>query len=109
MHTSAEKLLEAVSSNSSASKLRSSCMIPGVMRQKNMVMSPVGSGTKTDCAGEGQQQFTSTEPNQVEAIEELLRTGAIQHRIRENPSYWRPLPSNGYVKTWQSGKTWKVL
>jgi hypothetical protein len=28
------------------------------MRQKNMVMSPAGRGTKNDCAGNGQQQFT---------------------------------------------------
>jgi hypothetical protein len=63
-------------------------MIPKVMRQKNMVMIPVGPGTKIDCAGEGQQQFTSTEPNKVEVTEELLRTGAIQHGIiRQNPSY----------------------
>jgi hypothetical protein len=26
-----------------------------------MVMSPAGPGTKNDCAGEGQQQFTRTE------------------------------------------------
>jgi hypothetical protein len=31
------------------------------MRQKKMVMSPAGTGTKNDCAGEG-QQFTPTEP-----------------------------------------------
>jgi hypothetical protein len=29
-----------------------------VVRQRNMVMSPTGSGTRNDCAGESQQQFT---------------------------------------------------
>jgi hypothetical protein len=29
-----------------------------VVRQKNMVMGLTGLGTKNDCAGEGQQQFT---------------------------------------------------
>jgi hypothetical protein len=28
------------------------------MRQKNMVTGPLGPGTKNDCVGEGQQQFT---------------------------------------------------
>jgi hypothetical protein len=31
---------------------------PRVVRQKNMVMSPAGRGTKNDRAGEAQQQFT---------------------------------------------------
>jgi hypothetical protein len=34
MHTTGEKLLEAVSPNLASSKLRSSCMIPRVIRQK---------------------------------------------------------------------------
>jgi hypothetical protein len=37
---------------------KSRCMTPRVVRQKNMVMSPVWPRTKNDCAGEGQQQFT---------------------------------------------------
>jgi hypothetical protein len=28
------------------------------MRKENMVLSPAGIGTKNDCAGEDQQQFT---------------------------------------------------
>jgi hypothetical protein len=32
----------------------------GVVRQQNMVISPMGSGTENDCAGEGQQQFTQS-------------------------------------------------
>jgi hypothetical protein len=35
-----------------------SCKIPRVVRQKNMVMSPVGLGTKNHCDCMGQQQFT---------------------------------------------------
>jgi hypothetical protein len=31
---------------------------PRAVTQYNMVMSPVGLGTKNHCAGEGQQQFT---------------------------------------------------
>jgi hypothetical protein len=33
-------------------------MTPKVVRQKNMVISPMGPGTKNDCAGKSQQQFT---------------------------------------------------
>jgi hypothetical protein len=32
---------------------------PRSVREQNMVMSSVGLGTKNDCAGEGQQQFSS--------------------------------------------------
>jgi hypothetical protein len=32
---------------------------PRAVRQQNMVMSPVGLGTKNHCAGEDQQQFSS--------------------------------------------------
>jgi hypothetical protein len=38
--------------------VRSSCMTPIVVRQINMVISPVGPETKNDCAGENQQKFT---------------------------------------------------
>jgi hypothetical protein len=37
---------------------RKSSKAPRVVRQKNMVMSPAGLGTKNDCSGEGQKQFT---------------------------------------------------
>jgi hypothetical protein len=32
---------------------------PRAVRQQNIVMNPVGLGTKNHCAGEGQQQFSS--------------------------------------------------
>jgi hypothetical protein len=32
-----------------------------VVREKNIVMGPAGPGTKNDCAGEAQQQFTRTD------------------------------------------------
>jgi hypothetical protein len=35
-----------------------SCMIPRVVRQSNVGMSPGGPGSKNDYAGEGQQQLT---------------------------------------------------
>jgi hypothetical protein len=41
-----------------ASGLYPSCKTPRVVRQKNTVISPARLGTKDDCAGEGQQQFT---------------------------------------------------
>jgi hypothetical protein len=36
-----------------------SCMTPRVVRQKNTVMSAAGSGTKNNCAGEGQHRITA--------------------------------------------------
>jgi hypothetical protein len=41
----------------------SSCMTPTVWREKNTAMSPVGFGTKNNCPGEGQQQFTQLTDN----------------------------------------------
>jgi hypothetical protein len=38
--------------------VRSSCMVPRVVRQINIVISPVGPKTKDDCTGENQQKFT---------------------------------------------------
>jgi hypothetical protein len=38
--------------------IRQTVPMLGVVRQKNMVISPAEPGTKNDCAGEGQQQFT---------------------------------------------------
>jgi hypothetical protein len=42
-----------------------SCTTPRVVQQKNMIMNPVGLGTKNYCSGEGQQQFTQTNPTQT--------------------------------------------
>lgn len=69
MYTTIEALLGAACSIRPTLKLHredqqdhnsqvDSCTIPTVMRQKNMVMSTAGPGTKNDCAGEDQQQFT---------------------------------------------------
>jgi hypothetical protein len=33
------------------------------VKELNVVMNPVGLGTKNDCAGEGQQQFTPPDPS----------------------------------------------
>jgi hypothetical protein len=38
------------------------------------------------------------------------RTNDQEHGCsRENPHCWRVVPSNKYVKTLQTGKTWNVL
>jgi hypothetical protein len=42
-----------------------------VVRQKNMVMGPMGSGTKNDCAGKGQQQITALPSAQDHETENL--------------------------------------
>jgi hypothetical protein len=52
-------VLARASSNLAVSM--SSCTTPRVVRQKNTAKSPVEAGTKNNCAGEGQQQFTRTE------------------------------------------------
>jgi hypothetical protein len=44
--------------NNSADEGQKQLTIQAVMRQKNMVMSPAGLGTKNDYAGKSQQQFT---------------------------------------------------
>jgi hypothetical protein len=50
--------------------------IPNSGRKKNMLMSPVGLGTKSHCTGEGQQNFSSksiwpTVPQIRNELEEL--------------------------------------
>jgi hypothetical protein len=40
-----------------------SCTILRIVRQSSMVASPARPGTKNECVGEDQQQFTLTEPN----------------------------------------------
>jgi hypothetical protein len=37
---------------------QSSSTTPRVVRQKTVVMNPVGSGTRNDCGGKSQRQFT---------------------------------------------------
>jgi hypothetical protein len=44
----------------------------GFVREYNIVVSPAGLGTKVDCAGEGQQQFTLLEL-EVEIVAEDFR------------------------------------
>jgi hypothetical protein len=45
------------------------------------------------------------EPETRAAKEERSRTGAVEHEnIRKNSHYWMPLPSNEYVKIYQTGK-----
>lgn len=60
MHTRIEELLGVVFSMESIVKLYREDQEDSVTVrwQKNMVMSPVGPGTKNGCAGEGQQQFS---------------------------------------------------
>jgi hypothetical protein len=41
-------------------------MAPRIVKQKNMVVGPVGLGTKNCCAGEGQQHFTQPDPRMTE-------------------------------------------
>jgi hypothetical protein len=61
-----------------------SCTAPRVMRQKNTVIRLTGTGTKNDCAGEGEHHFTRSDQPQPE----LPRTRAIDHgNIRVNPHY----------------------
>jgi hypothetical protein len=38
------------------------------MRQKSIVMSPAGHGTKNDCAGKVQQQYTQPSDQELERI-----------------------------------------
>jgi hypothetical protein len=47
--------------------------IPRVVRQKNMVMSPIGPGTKNDCAGDGQQQFTRSDQTEELCLNKIRR------------------------------------
>jgi hypothetical protein len=52
------------------------------VREKNVVMSPVGLGTKNHCAGEGQQQFSSQSVRVVaELSSELVELESPEERL----------------------------
>lgn len=112
-HTTGEKLLEAVSSNLAASKVRSSCMIPTVMRQKHMVKSPVGPGTKNPCTGQGQQQLLVLYLNWTKLGGSHWRTVEDRSHSAWNNQERIPVTGGHYqaMNAWRQriGKTWKML
>jgi hypothetical protein len=63
-------------------------------------MNPARLRTKNDSAGKGQHKFTPPT---------YWTTAVTLESIRQNPHYWRPLPSSEYVKKQKIGKTCKVL
>jgi hypothetical protein len=49
------------------------------VRQKNVVMGPAEPGTKDDCVGEGQQQFTRTDQTRTVRSHDSVKV--MRHKI----------------------------
>jgi hypothetical protein len=64
--------------------------------------------------GKGQQQYTRPTNRQssqwLAVSHQPARPGATEHGYsKESPQFWKPLPSDEYLRTYQTGKTWSVL